>query len=266
MWHAVSEAHTCVSEACNRMLHTRRSNRQAETLEPVASLSDVILGSFPNIKQEPEHENAHLLTTIEHIPVEGLPMDHFMATTTQQPYAAPEADDAVGSDDDNWNETPVRKRHCVIPGDGNDVIRYTMHTADLKAVETITDLAKRMKDSLPPEQLVPAHHQNIGIGPMHSMRAGAYHRSDLSGDQTEAMARTSLPVQSSSSRASSRPQHTIGAFPTQAVQGLQEYFDLGTHYPSQNLKLKLAIKTVRHASTFFLVLDSLRRVCIRDAA
>ena len=42
--------------------------------------------------------------------------------------------DAVGSDDGNWNETPVRKRHCVIPGDGNDVIRYTMHTADMLAL------------------------------------------------------------------------------------------------------------------------------------
>ena len=61
-------------------------------------------------------------------------------------------------------------------------------------------------------------------------------------------------------------QQTPAAFPTQVVQVLTSYYDLGTHYPSQNLKLKLALETVRHASTFFLILDSLRRVCIRDAA
>ena len=59
--------------------------------------------------------------------------------------------DAVGSDDGNWNERPVRKRKCVMPNDENDAMRYIMHKADMKAVERITDLVKREKDSLPPE-------------------------------------------------------------------------------------------------------------------
>ena len=103
------------------------------------------------------------------------------------------------------------------------------------------------------------------MGPMHSMRAGAYHPSDLIEDQTEALARTSPPVQSSSSCAPSEPQHIPAAFPTQVVNRLQEYYNDGIHYPSQNLKLKLAIEMVRHASTFLLILDTLRRVSIRDA-
>ena len=241
-------------------------------------MSDVVLGSFPNIKQEPEHENAHLLTTIEHIPVEGLPTDYFMATKTQQPYAATEADDAVGSDDDNWNETPVRKRHCTILDGENDAMRYIMRKADMKAVERITDLAKQMKDSLPPEQLVPADYQNSGVGKdslppeqlvpadyqnsgvgsMHSMRAEAYHHLDLRENQTEALARTLPSVQSSvpcSSPASYKSQPSLGAFPRQVVQVLQEYYDHGTHYPSQILKLRLAIKTVRHTLASFLILD-----------
>ena len=76
--------------------------------------------------------------------------------------------------------------------------------------------------------------------------------------EAEAMAGTFPSVQSSvpcSSYASYKPQPSLGAFPRQVVQVLQESYGHGTHYPSQILKLRLAIKTMRHTLAPFLILD-----------
>ena len=72
-------------------------------------------------------------------------------------------------------------------------------------------------------------------------------------ERNEALARTSPPVQSSSSSFLLQPQDILVAFPQEVVRVLQGYYDRGMHDPSPKLQLTLANQMVRR---FRIPLDS----------